>query len=410
MNINRFRLSAIFAAALLLTTTIFTGSLHDDSAAAQESEKTPDALMAGTIMGRVFQDHNSNGLFETGGGTSAQPAAVDSGVAGVTVSAYDAAGVLRGTATTAANGTYSLAATGSGPYRVEFTGLPAGFLPSARSAASVNGNSSTTAGSTVHFVADGNTSNVNLAINRPGDHCQENPEICSQLYGVGDATQPEAVFTTPYWAGSTRTTGGLPIADFTSPGMVSLATTDDVGTTFGLAYHRASRRILVSAYMKKHAKFGPGGPGAIYQIDRNTNAVSEFVNLNTIFGPTTVGTDPHNPNNYNTDNGQATWNAVGKIGFGGMTLSDDEEYLFAMNLANRRLYRIPTSGALNSSTITSVPFPTSMPNCTTASEVRPFAVSKYAGSIYVGAICSREAFAQPTSINLRAYVDRKSVV
>lgn len=360
--------------------------------------------LTGTISGRVFQDFNGDGIYDTSGGTAAAPTAVDVGVANVTVSAYDSAGVLRGTATTATVGTYSIAATGTGPYRLEFTTLPSGYSPSARSTDSVLGGTTTNAGSTVQFVADGNTADVNLAINRSQDYCENNPALCSQLYGVGDADQPEAVFTIPYTGGSTRTTGGNPVGDFQSPGNTSLASTDEVGTTFGIAYHRPTRRIFVSAYMKKHAKFGPGGTGAIYQINRNTNVVSEYVNLNTVFGANTAGANPHNTADYNTDNGQATWDAVGKIAFGGMAISDDQSNLYTMNLADRRLYRIPTTGTLNSTTIQSVAFPTTMPNCTAAVEVRPFAVSWYEGTIYVGAVCSRETSLTTTSTNLRAYV------
>lgn len=361
-------------------------------------------LMSGTISGRVFRDYNGNGNYDTSGGTTAAPTAVDAGVQSVTVSAYDQAGAFVGSAATAADGTYSLAASGTGPYRVEFTSLPSGFFPSARSTDSVSGGTAANAGSTVQFVPDGTTSNVNLAINRSQDYCEDNPALCSQLYGVGSAPQPEAVFTVPYTAGSTRTTGGTPVTDFQSPATSSLAMTDQVGTTFGIAYHRNTRRIFVSAFMKKHAAFGPGGPGAIYQVDRGSGSVSEYVNINTIFGAGTAGLDPHNQSDFNTDNGNATWDAVGKIAFGGMAISDDQANLYVMNLADRRLYRIPTSGPLNSTTIQSVAFPTTMPSCTTASEVRPFAVNWYEGTIYVGAVCSRETSGTVTSANLRAYV------
>jgi hypothetical protein len=350
-----------------------------------------DLMMAGTIAGRVFHDFNGDGSYSTSGGTSAVPVAVDAGVANVTVSAYDASGVLRGTALTNASGIYSVVASGTGPYRVEFTNLPTGYSPSARSTDSVLGGTTTNAGSTVQFVADGNTPDVNLAINRAKDYCQDNPAICSQLFGVGDLNQTEAVFTVPYTAGSTRTSGGLPVTDFTTPGNTSLATTNQVGTTFGIAYHRATRRAFVSAFMKKHAKFGPGGTGAIYQVNRNTGVVSEYVNLNTVFGAGTAGANPHNTADYNTDNGNATWDAVGKIAFGGMAISEDEANLFVMNLANRRLYRIPTSGALTSVTIQSSAFPATMPGCTDAGDVRPFAVNFYEGLIYVGAVCSADA-------------------
>lgn len=391
-------------AAIALLFAAVTFDLNPSNA--QKGEKLGTAILAGNITGRVFQDFNGNGAYDTSAGTTAQPAAVDAGVANVTVTAYNAAGAAAGTTATAANGTYTVAATGTGPYRVEFTNLPTGYFPSARAADSVGGGTAADSGSAVQFVANTGGSNVNLALNRPGDFCENNPEICSQLYGVGSASVSNAVFTVPFWAGSTRTTGGAPVADFQSPGNTSLASSDQVGTTFGLAYQRATRRIFAAAFMKKHAKFGPSGPGAIYQIDRSTGSVSEYVNLNTVFAAGTAGTDPHNASNYNTDNGQATWDAVGKIGLGGMAISGDEQYLFVMNLANRSLYRIPTSGALNSTTIQSVGFPATMPNCTDPLDVRPFAVTWHEGTVYVGAVCSRETAGNAISGNLRAYVYR----
>jgi len=394
---------ALLMFGLALTLTVFTSIFTSQITDAQKHELAPES---GTITGRVFSDYNSNGSYDTTGGTAAGPTAIDVGVANVTVSAFDSAGVARGTAVSIAGGTYSLAATGTGPYRLEFTNLPAGYSPSARSASSANGNSASTAGSTVHFVPDGNTANVNLAINRPVDYCGDNPDICSQLYGVGGSNQIESVFSIPYWGGSTRTTLGLPYTDFQAGGNTSLATTDQVGTTFGLAYHRASRRIFAASYMKKHAKFGPAGTGAIYQIDRSTGTVSTFVDLNAVFGPGTAGANLHNPLDYNTDGGQPTWDAVGKVAFGGIALNADETILYAMNLADRKLYRIPTSGPLDGTTIQSVAFPTSFPNTCTEIQIRPFAVTWYEGLIYVGAVCSREneGTAPSTSGNLRGYV------
>ncbi len=374
---------------------------------AQKQDLSSDfAPAAGAISGRVFQDFNGDGAYDTSGGTAAAPLAIDTGVANVTVSAYDSAGLLRGTATSAADGTYSVSTTGStGPYRVEFTTIPAGFSPSARSTDSVNGGIAADSGSTVQFVPDLGTANVNLALNRPKDFCQNNPLICSQLYGIGPGdASPDAVFTVPYTAGSTRTLGAVnqQPTDFQVPGNTSLATSAQVGTTFGIAYQTQARKIFVSAFMKKHAAFGPGGTGAIYKIDRGTGAVSEYVNLNTVFGATTAGVNNHNAADYNIDNGQATWEAVGKTAFGGMAISEDEANLFVMNLANRRLYKIPTSGALDNATITSAAFPATMPGCTNAVDVRPFSVNFYEGLIYVGAICSAET--SGLSTGLQAYV------
>jgi hypothetical protein len=119
---------------------IFAFSNFFYSSAQKQMGRT--ALLTGTISGRVFQDFNGNGAFDSSGGTAAAPTAIDIGIAGVTVSVYDAAGALRGTAASAtATGLFSITATGTGPYRVEFTTSPAGYTVSARSTDSVSGGS-----------------------------------------------------------------------------------------------------------------------------------------------------------------------------------------------------------------------------------------------------------------------------
>ena len=364
----------------------------------------PRAQAAGLISGRVFQDFNDNGNYDTGGGTAAVPVAVDTGVQNVTVTAYDSVGTAQGTATTASDGTYTLSAGGSGPYRLEFTNLPSGFSPSARNRNSALGGTSSNSGSATQFVADGVTADVNFAVNIPSDYCQNNPLICATIYAFGDQNDA-AIFTIPFTAGSTRTTGGTPVTDFQTPTQTILTTASQVGTTYGMAYSRSGRKIFASAFMKKHSAFGPGGPGAIYQIDRNnSNAVSVYANLNTLFAGNPAGTDPHNALNYNTDNGNATWDAVGKISFGGMAISTDETKLYVMNLNNRTLYELPANQTPTAANIRTSAFPATLPSCPSATDVRPFAVEYYRGQIYVGAVCSAET--TNTTANLRAYIYR----
>ena len=156
--------------------------------------------LAGTITGTVFQDYNANGTRDTGatlpnaGGEGSLALPVDRGVSGVTVTAYDSAGAAVGTATSDAAGAYSLTATGTGPYRVEFTNLPAGFQPGVNAAGKT----------AVQFVADGNTSGVDLAINIPAEYCQNNPTIVTNCYVGGPNNGPEDVlvsFTLGFFVG-----------------------------------------------------------------------------------------------------------------------------------------------------------------------------------------------------------------
>ncbi len=358
---------------------------------------------SGTISGRVFQDFNSNGVYDTtttinnSSGVGTVGVAVDSGVQAVEVRAYDSAGnnvTTGGVVTSDAAGNYSLSATGTGPYRVEFTNLPSGYKPSARSTDSVQGGSTTNAGTTVQFVLDGNTSNVNLALSRPEEYSQNNPDIVTSRYLFGDQISGvnnagTTLMSFPYSAGSSDATTGASATAFDNPSSHTLALqAQTVGTTFGLAYARSTRRVYAAAFFKRHAGFGPGGPGAIYNINRTgSGSVSSTI---TVAGATT---NSHG-SNWTRDGEVAGWEAVGKTSLGGMAISDDDSTLYVMNLQNRRLYAI---NAATGAEITNQAVPLSPPvpaggNCASG-DVRPFAVTYYRGRVYVGMVCSAESTA-----------------
>lgn len=356
------------------------------------------AQASGTLSGRVFQDFNGNGAYDTtltimNNGVGTTGVAVDRGVQSVTVTAYDSAGAAQGSASTAADGTYSIAATGTGPYRVEFTNLPAGFYPSARNTDSVLGGTNTNSGSSVQFVNDGSTSNINLAVNYPEDYSQDNPEIVSSLYQAGDqggavSGQPTLI-SFPYGAGSTDTASGANQAAFDAPTVWPLnLSAGEVGTTQGLAYARRSRTIFAGAFFKRHAGFGPTGPNAVYRITRASGGSV----LNSYVVPGTA-TNAHDTANYPRDNGNTGWDAVGKTSLGGMAISEDESRLYVINLANRTLYALnPATGASLASQATPTNLPLPSGTCP-ANDARPFAVTWYHGSLYVGLVCSAESSA-----------------
>ncbi len=160
--------------------------------------------VAGTITGTVFQDYNANGTRDASatlpnaGGEGSLALPTDRGVSGVTVTAYDSAGATVGTTTSDAAGAYSLAATGTGPYRVEFTNLPAGFQPGVNAAGKT----------AVQFVADGNTSGVDLAMNIPAEYCQNNPTIVTNCFiGGANSGTEDVLVSFPMSGGTARTTG-----------------------------------------------------------------------------------------------------------------------------------------------------------------------------------------------------------
>ncbi len=385
---KRAAIVSAFAIALSIVISFF--SWHSSTA-------------AGNISGRVFQDFNGNGSYDTtttitNNGTGTTGVAIDRGVPNVQVRAYNAAGAnvtTGGVVNTDAAGVYTLVTTdaGSGPYRIEFTALPAGFQPSARSTDSVNGGTATNSGSATQFASTPST-NVNLAVNYPAEYSQNNPETAAMVYVSDDQlTGPNStvnvLLSFPYSAGSTDTATGANPLLYDNPTVNPLdIPANQVGAAFGLAYARTTRLLYAAAYFKRHVGFGPQGPGAIYVANRVSTG--SIVNFFTVPGATT---NSHQVANYDRDNGNIGWDAVGKTSLGGMAISEDDSTLYVMNLQNRTLYSLNAStGAVNASQ--AVPLSPPLPSGTCpAADVRPFAVTIYRGQLYVGMVCSAESSA-----------------
>ena len=351
---------------------------------------------AGTVSGTVFADYNSDGIRD----------ANEPGLGGITVTAYDSAGVMRGTTTSDPTGSYILNATGTGPYRIEFSGWPA-YLQPARSGA---GN-----GTSVQFVPDGTSTNVNFGLHNPAAYCQDNPNIASSCYSNGDPLGDPTGLT--YSAAERPALVQIPfVPDTAGPDDNQyLATGAQVGATWGLTYQRSSQTLLAAAVVRRHSGFGPGGIGAIYAVDPSgSTAPRVLLDLNTDGYPagTGVGTlnRPDLPadsteTNHDTD----AFDAVGKRGIGGIALSEDEETLWVMNLYSRSLLEIRVgvpATAPTAADITVHPMPN--PGCTSGI-FRPWAVTTHRGQVYIGGVCSGElpyVGKNTNTSHLRAYIYR----
>ncbi len=356
-------------------------------------------LVTGTFSGTAYLDYNQNGALDTSGTTPNY--AVDSGVSGVVVTAYNASGVAVGNTTSAADGTYSFVPTGSGPYRLEFTALPSGYTPGA---------SGTNNGTTVRFVSDGGATSLDLGLVYAADYNQNGLELVTNCYVFGSqnaaavANSP-VLISFPYSAGSTDTSASAPLPQYDAPSTHNLAiTAQTIGTTFGLAYARVTRRVYAAAFFKRHSGFGPGAngtidtsngsgtgddPQAIYRIERSTGSVSATYSV-----PSATA-NKHDTSNYSTDNGNAGWDGVGKTSLGGMDISPDETTLYVLNLENRTLYALnaSTGAVITSQAVPTAGVPTTGGSAATAAagDVRPFAVRYYRGLVYVGLICTGES-------------------
>ncbi len=181
-------------------------------------------------------------------------------------------------------------------------------------------------------------------------------------------------------------------APYPNPAGVTLATNAQIGTVYGEAWDEHTKKLYVSAYNKRKTRFGPNGTGAIYVIG-NADAASPqapalYVDLNTIFGSNTAGVNPHPTSSTDWLDDDGSKDDVGKISIGDIDMSKDMSKIFAVNMADKKFYIVPTSGALNATTIKRINIPTLVPGFT-ASDIRPFGigVNDY-GTVFVGAVAS----------------------
>ena len=317
-------------------------------------------------------------------------------------------------------GSFTFTPTGSGPYRLEFTTLPTGYTPSA---------AGTNNGTSVLFVANGGATGLDFGLVYASDYGQNDPEVVTNCYVYGNQASTSSpnvadnpvIVSFPYSAGSTDLAPDSLLAQYDAPAKHLVGVpAKNVGTTFGLAYARQTRRIYAAAFFKRHAGFGKGADGtidtsngsgtgddagAIYEVSRDTSAV-----LRTFTVPN-APTNKHNTSDYSRDNSNAGWDGVGKSALGGMDISADETTLYVMNLEDRKLYAMNISAG----TFTNVAVPTTTVPLTAvaanygtatkaaAGDVRPFAVRYYRGLIYIGLICTGESTGLASDLYAHVY-------
>ncbi len=343
-----------------------------------------------TVSGTVFTDYNDNGV----------RGAADTGVAGVTVTAYDSTNAVVASTTTSSTGTYTLSIPNGTQVRIEFSSIPATLRPGAFGRDS---------GTTVQFVTSP-AAGLDLGLSNPDEYCQNNPFLVMPCYingdplGGGDAGTATVLYSIPNTAYGRADTAVSQ----------SLATGAQIGSTWGLAYQRQTNTVFAGAIAKRHAGFGPLGGGGIYSIVVNplTGApvsVSNFVDIDSFAGVDDGALDdtarglPASSPTPNTD--PAAWDAVGKQAIGDMDIGASDDTLWLINLTDRTLYSlfigIPATAPAGYSTATPVALPAGATACA-ASDVRPWAVEVYQGNVYVGVVCSAES--TQSVGDLRAYI------
>jgi uncharacterized repeat protein (TIGR02059 family)/LPXTG-motif cell wall-anchored protein len=403
-----------------------TGSVRDPNSnfalSFSNFDVANDNKTRATIRGQVFNDFNSNGLMNSAVNSGE---AQDVGVSGITVRAFDTAGVNVGEATTGADGTYRLnVASASNDVRVEFALPTTGPLAELRPSFANSTATGVTGATTVQFVtlnplAD--TTGINLGVNVPGEYCQSNPHLVISRLCAGTGAGVEAspsIFVTRYDGGPHDTTTALPDG-FSSWPANTAATKAQTGSILGMAYDPVRRRVFNSAYVRRHAELyqigGVPKPAALFVTapdgtktgDDTGGSTQFFVDLETMMAGDQFsdGTLPTNAArrldciayitaNVGTCTTTTGWdvtvgNLVGMVGIG--DIETDGNKLWVVSLYDKNLYEIdlPSDGTVPT-TMRSLGMASTGLTCTNGNP-RPFSVHRWRGSLYSGFVCDGQS-------------------
>jgi SdrD B-like domain/Secretion system C-terminal sorting domain len=392
------------------------------------------------ISGTVFRDYNGNGVLELTG------ASRDTIVPNITVKAFNSTDALLATKITAANGTYSFSAAeipAATKVRLEFTWplLATACLDENIDFTGFVGSSNA---SSVQFVSGGVT-NVNYAINNPNDYqTLLNPDVFTPVFRNGNPLWKEPNII----AHSRQSYDSTVFVSFpynsTSPSVTNLGTRPvqvtkafRIGTCWGVAYSKQTGFIYTSAILKRHSGMGPANgdyvnaPGSIYVIKRGVDSGSYFTSVDALASSTywshnhtkpiynfagTVttpsptfhvqkndsfvvsatlktnnGTRQLHPNIYVKVHDTAAHKQVGRVGLGGLEISEDGRYLYTINLYTKELIRIDLQNPYAPVTPSATEFtrwtlPALTPAEALKSILRPFALKFYRDKLYIGAV------------------------
>jgi protocatechuate 3,4-dioxygenase beta subunit len=360
----------------------------------------------GEVEGLVFLDYNANGVMDS---TTEQGTATDTPVEGILVRAFDASGGEVGSDTTAADGSYSITtglSTGT-PVRIEFsipdTPALAGLRPSSVAAPDADG---VTAAASVQFaVVDDD--DVNFAVFRPGEYCQDNPRMVSCLMLQGDAaglTAPGPFTLRPSDLASENmvwnANSALPWNSTTRKG-----TADAIGSVFGIGVDRSGTattapNAFLGTYVKRHVEYGFAGPSnAIYRLTLPEVGVGDLSVFVTLPGELPAHDPTPAPGfgsvRYTGDTD--IFKHVGRIGLGDVDVTPDGRTLLAVDMdeTDPKLWFVPIIGYGDDVTAGTpvsqpIPKPATFNNVACPGIWHPMGIGVRGERILVGGVCGAE--------------------
>ena len=307
-------------------------------------------IAPGSIIGSVFDDFDFDGQRNEG----------DAAVSNVLVNAFNNKGELAGSALSDYFGNYTIDnLTEDKSYRIEFS-YGSEYKPISNAK-----NNSTS----VQF-KKAPACGVDFGLISPRRYCADTPQLaltCFVKGGEGENETVETLINTQYHFDENSR-------------MSKFAMKNETGSIWGLTWKSSTRELFSSAFVKQYADLTIHGHDAIFRTGIDNGTTSLFTKLSDLGVETgTLTVEDHQDCSYGAQ--------TGKIGLGGLEISEDESELYVVNIYNNSLVRLSSR---NPSAETTVSYKIPDPSCFNGDSYRAFAITKNAGKIYVGVTCTSE--------------------
>ena len=331
------------------------------------------------ISGSVFQDFNLNGIDDG----LEEPA-----LSNVKVSAYGLDGQAQGNSPQYTDSVGEFRLTGlSGEVRLEFTfddGREEFLFP----VDSERGQ--------LQFADDGDS--IEMPFHNPSQTCDQDSVWAVSCYVNGDsqsASSPADALVRYSENGNLK---------------AAIASKQDVGAVWGLAYQAEQNRLFIGSVLKRHSAHGTAGPGVVYSqtaaltVAQTPLPFFQFADHGISVGniPSTLvrglqGITASSPNH-----DAVAFDLVGKADLGGIALDETGLWLYVVNLADRKIYQVDTRNPAAAPQAL-IDFPGFDSSACNAGIARPWALKQHQGSLYLGIVCSAELNGRASDLTASVY-------
>ncbi|MEZ4910042.1 MAG: SdrD B-like domain-containing protein [Saprospiraceae bacterium] len=307
--------------------------------------------VSGTISGVVYADTNNDGVKSD----------IESGLSNVQVSVYNSEGQIIGNAISAADGTYIISDLQDGTMaRLIFS-----YLNTYSPAVLGQDNMSSVQ---FHQIPQCNAS---LGLLASSHNCSAKSEVVATCFVQGDVNlHPNEPTIVGFEYGFNSES---PVRKF--------AMQSQTGSIWGLAWKQRTKELYSSAFVKQYSGLTSHGHDAIFKSSEvngmyTTSLFAKLSDLGQDVGTLTV-----------TNVDSCSYGAqVGKIGLGALVISDDDNFIYTINIYNNTLVKIPSYKPTAENTNA---YKIPDPGCT-GGVFHAFALKYHNGKLYVGGTCTGE--------------------